>query len=85
MKRFLTLILLVTLSLQANAQRTVSGTLKSPSGEPVVGAVVMLKGDTKVAAVTDGEGRYTLSIPSGTARLPYKSSSVPARLAAGRA
>ncbi len=40
---------------------SVSGTVKDGSGQPVIGAVVALKGSTANAAVTDLDGNYTLT------------------------
>ncbi|MBR1869722.1 MAG: TonB-dependent receptor [Bacteroidales bacterium] len=65
MKKILLTIVLLTLGLGAFAQRTVSGVLKTPEGEPVAGAVVMLQG-TQTAAVTGSDGKYTLNLPAGT-------------------
>ena len=47
----------------ATAQTRISGTVRDTKGEPVIGAVVMLEGSTSVAATTDFEGRYTLTLP----------------------
>jgi hypothetical protein len=65
MKKIPLTIVLLTLGLGAFAQRTVSGVLKTPEGEPVAGAVVMLQG-TQTAAVTGSDGKYTLNLPAGT-------------------
>ena len=46
--------------------RTVSGTVKDSSGEPVPGAAVMVKGNTSIGTSTDAEGLYTLpGVPNG--------------------
>lgn len=51
---------------EAFAQNKVSGTVTSQQdGEPVVGASVMIEG-TKTGTVTDVDGRFTLSVPSGS-------------------
>ncbi|MDR1223544.1 MAG: TonB-dependent receptor [Tannerella sp.] len=42
--------------------RTVTGTVKDNSGEPIVGASVMVKGTT-VGTVTDAGGRFSLNVP----------------------
>jgi hypothetical protein len=45
---------------QANAQRTISGTVTSASdGEPLLGATVLVKG-TSVGTVTDFDGTYQI-------------------------
>src|SRR4051812_30360621 len=51
--------------LQLSAQQTITGTLKSPSGEPVVGATVSVRGMNKTA-VTDANGRFTIAAPPGS-------------------
>ncbi|MBO4340031.1 MAG: carboxypeptidase-like regulatory domain-containing protein [Bacteroidales bacterium] len=48
--------------------RTVSGTITDENGEPVIGAAVMLEG-TKIAATTDANGIWALSIPEETKSL----------------
>lgn len=50
------------------AKKSVSGVITDASGLPVVGAVVMVPGTT-IGAVTDIDGRYTLSVPAGTTTL----------------
>jgi len=47
---------------QQEENRTVSGKVTDENGEPVIGAVVVLEG-TQIAATTDMDGRWTLSIP----------------------
>ncbi len=44
------------------AQRTLSGTISSDKGEPLVGASVVLKGTT-TGTVTDIEGKFSLVVP----------------------
>ncbi len=67
MKRLL-LSMLVALSSQGiwAQSQTVKGTVVDKTGEPVIGATVQVKG-TKIAVVTDLDGRFTLSgIPEGS-------------------
>ena len=46
--------------------RTVSGSVKDSSNEPVAGAAVMVKGNTAIGTSTDANGRYTLpGVPAG--------------------
>ena len=60
-------ILLCICSVTLRAQtRTVGGTVKDVSGNPIVGAVVMLDGNQKVASVADIDGKWTLTLPAGT-------------------
>lgn len=46
---------------------SISGTVKDASGEPVIGAVVMLEGSASVGTVTGADGKYTINIPSNKA------------------
>lgn len=46
------------------AQTKISGTVKDSKGEPVIGAVVMLQGNSSVAGITDANGKYSLSLPN---------------------
>jgi TonB-linked SusC/RagA family outer membrane protein len=59
-----TLGMLLFLSVMGFAQSTISGTISSTSGEPLVGASVVLKGTT-TGAVTDIDGKYQLTVPKG--------------------
>ena len=63
---------IVLAGLPALAQtRTVSGSVKDSSGEPVPGAAVMVKGNTSIGTSTDAEGNYTLPGVPGGATLVY--------------
>lgn len=48
--------------MQQNAPRRVTGTVKDKSGEPVIGANILIKG-TSQGTVTDPDGRFTLYLP----------------------
>ena len=61
---FLTGFLLISGSVFAQDRLTVKGTVKDSKGEALVGAVVLLQ-DTTVGAVTDADGKYTITIPAG--------------------
>ncbi len=52
----------------AMAQFTANGTVTDDSGEPLIGATVLVKG-TAIGTVTDFDGNYTLSVPSSPATL----------------
>ena len=68
MKRFLTAVLTLTVSLAAYAQNVqVKGCVKDSKGEPVIGAFVTLQSDKTVGAVTDIDGNYVISIPAANA------------------
>lgn len=57
-------LLLVFATSSAWAQNaTVTGVVTDGSNEPVVGATVVAK-NTNIGAVTDGEGRYTITVPA---------------------
>ena len=43
---------------------SVKGTVRDSKGEPVVGAVLILQGSSATAAMTDMEGRYSITVPS---------------------
>ncbi|MBQ4387590.1 MAG: TonB-dependent receptor [Prevotella sp.] len=47
---------------QAMAQTTAKGTVTDATGEPVIGATVVEKGNAKNAAVTDFDGNFTLKL-----------------------
>ena len=49
---------------QAMAQTTAKGTVTDATGEPVIGATVVEKGNAKNAAVTDFDGNFTLKLQS---------------------
>ena len=51
-------------------QRKVSGTVTDQSHEPVAGATVVVKGTT-LGTVTDGEGKYSLSVPASAENLQF--------------
>jgi TonB-dependent starch-binding outer membrane protein SusC len=43
--------------------KTVTGVVKDPSGETIIGASVMVKG-TKIATITNMDGVYKISVPA---------------------
>ena len=51
-------------TLAASAQVRVTGVVKDAKGEPVIGAAVMLEGNSKVGTVTDMDGKYVINLPS---------------------
>ena len=52
-------------ALRVNAQNSIRGTVKDSEGEPVIGAVVLLQGNSTIAAVTDVKGEWSLTLPPG--------------------
>jgi len=62
------LVILFTLlgGLVANAQnRTVKGTVLDEGNQPVIGAVVMVVGNDRIATMTDATGAFSLTVPAG--------------------
>lgn len=59
--RALLVALLVSVSLGAFAQTSVTGVVLEPSGEPAIGATVMEKG-TSVGAATDFDGNFAIKV-----------------------
>ncbi|MEJ7768379.1 MAG: SusC/RagA family TonB-linked outer membrane protein, partial [Chitinophagaceae bacterium] len=61
------LCILVTLlfSTTVFAQQPIEGTLKTPTGDPLPGATIIVKG-TKNSVVTDVNGNFKMNVPSGS-------------------
>ena len=50
----------------ASAQTKVTGTVvSSENGEPVIGATVVVKGAASTGTITDADGKFTLTVPTG--------------------
>ena len=66
LKRAVPFLLLMMLPLASLAQGTidVSGTVLDGAGEPLIGASVVLKGNTSQGVVTDFDGRFRFKVPS---------------------
>ena len=47
------------------AQRTVNGTVSDQSGEPLIGATILVKG-TDQGTITDYDGSYSIEVPEGS-------------------
>ena len=63
--RLVWLLLLVLISQSVLAQqRTITGKVTGDKGEALPGATVLIKG-TQNGTTTNGDGRYTISVPSG--------------------
>lgn len=58
----------VARSAQAQLLATITGTIKGTDGTPLVGATVLAKG-TSQGALTDDQGKFTLSVPDGVTTL----------------
>ncbi len=69
--RLWTLFVGLCLSVGAFAQSTVKGTVKDASGEPIIGASVLVNGTTE-GTVTDLDGNFTLDVkPGATLTISY--------------
>lgn len=64
MKHLLLLCVLFASSLAAFAQQKITGQVKDASGEPVIGASVVVKEDKSVGVITDFDGNFVLNVPS---------------------
>ncbi len=69
-KVFFTLIALFCIVGFAMAQRTITGMITSPEGEPLVGASVIVKGTT-VGTLTDVDGKFSLDVPKEAQKLSF--------------
>lgn len=70
LKKFVILLTMALLSLPAFAQVKVTGVVMSADdGLPIIGATVLLKGNTSVGTATDIDGRFTLNVPSTDSHL----------------
>ena len=65
-KTFVTLLLMMVMCVGALAQSniTITGTVKDSNGEELIGASVVVKGNTSLGTVTDFNGNFQLSVPS---------------------
>ena len=62
---FFTAMVLTLVSVAAQAQNIpIKGTVKDQAGEPIVGASVVLQGSTRVYALTDAGGAFSLNVPA---------------------
>ncbi|VXD20755.1 SusC/RagA family TonB-linked outer membrane protein [Marinoscillum sp. 108] len=52
-------------SLGAIAQQTISGTVKDPDGEPIIGATIMVEG-TNYGTTSDVDGRFSIKAQNGS-------------------
>ena len=71
MKKHLLVVALVVFGIVgAIAQRTISGTVTDASGEPLIGASILVKG-TSTGMVTDLDGTYSLNVPEDATTLVF--------------
>ena len=64
MKHLFLLLTLLSFSLTALAQQKVTGKVKDSSGEPVIGASVVVKGNNTMGTITDFDGNFMLDVPA---------------------
>lgn len=64
MKHLFLLLTLLSFSLTALAQQKVTGKVKDSSGEPVIGASVVVKGNNTMGTITDFDGNFILDVPT---------------------
>ena len=64
MKHLFLLLTLFSFSLTALAQQKVTGKVKDSSGEPVIGASVVVKGNNTMGTITDFDGNFMLDVPA---------------------
>ena len=75
MKRKLILLFscfLISMGLAIAQNKPVSGTVLDESGEPVVGASVVVKGNATIGTISDLNGKFSLDIPSSATTLVIK-------------
>ena len=68
MKNMRTLLLMIfaALSLSVSAQTiTLNGNVKDTTGEPIIGASIVEKGNTTNGTITDLDGKFTLNVAPG--------------------
>ncbi|MCU0437817.1 MAG: SusC/RagA family TonB-linked outer membrane protein [Raineya sp.] len=65
-KLLFSFVFVLAFVIQGFAQRTVSGTVTDDKAQAVIGATVFVKGNTKLGAVTDVDGKYSINdVPNG--------------------
>lgn len=60
----LIVVMLLVSNISAWAQGTIRGNVSDTSGEPLIGATVVMKGQASVATVTDFDGNFVLKAPN---------------------
>ncbi|TXF87924.1 TonB-dependent receptor [Neolewinella aurantiaca] len=62
-------ILLCAMSSTVYGQLAVSGTIVSDEGDPLIGVTIRVKEDLNTGTITDFDGKYELTVPSGSSVL----------------
>jgi len=70
MRKFVMLLALLLIGMQAFAQNTVSGIVSDKDGNPLPGVNVLVKG-TNVGTITDLIGKYSITVPEGATTLHF--------------
>ena len=71
MKRLLLVVPVLLLAFTTVlAQRSIQGSVTDESGEPLIGASILVKGTT-TGTITDFNGDYSLTVPAGSNTLVY--------------
>ncbi len=65
MKKLSLLLFMLMATVALWAQRAVTGTVTDADGEALIGANIIVKGQSTVGTVTDIDGKYTLNVPDG--------------------
>ena len=66
---FLLPLLLCAMSTTAFAQQTIAGEIKDTEGDPLIGVTIRVKDDLNTGTVTDFDGKFSLTVPSGSSVL----------------
>ncbi|MFV0391651.1 MAG: SusC/RagA family TonB-linked outer membrane protein [Paludibacteraceae bacterium] len=70
LKLLLTCLFVASITLVSAQTKTVSGVVtSSEDGLPVIGASVVVQGNSSVGTLTNAQGRYSFSVPASTTRL----------------
>ena len=69
MKKLVMLCMAASMSSLTFAQSKVTGVVKDATGEPIIGASVTVKGAQGVGTVTDIDGNFSITVPSGKKQL----------------
>ncbi|MEO0733327.1 MAG: carboxypeptidase-like regulatory domain-containing protein, partial [Bacteroidota bacterium] len=65
------LLLLCGFSGTAFGQQTVSGTVISEEGDPLIGVTIRVKEDLTTGTVTDFDGKYSITVPNAESTLLF--------------
>ena len=55
---------LLSMGIASAQNRAISGTVVDASGEPIIGASVVVVGNSTIGAVTDLDGKFAFSVPA---------------------